>query len=158
LHVFKLTVYVFQPDNLHGNMHCHGLTAASQKSKESKIKFGDVKPEDFSKDYAALDSAADAVYLFDIGSANHEGNNSGSFSVINKVHERIQLIHKKSFDDLATVKIYLYANGTDKERVENLQAATYNLEDGKVVQTKVEKSSIFQEKDGDYQVVKFTFP
>jgi hypothetical protein len=133
-------------------------TAVSQKSKEPKIKFGDVKPEDFSKDYAALDSAADAVYLFDIGSANHEGNNSGSFSVINKVHERIRLIHKKSFDDLATVKIYLYADGTDKERIENLQAATYNLEDGKVVQTKVEKSTIFQEKDGNYQVAKFTFP
>jgi hypothetical protein len=134
------------------------LTAVSQKSKETKIKFGDVKPEDFSKDYAALDSAADAVYLFDIGSANHEGNNSGWFSVFNKVHERIQLIHKKSFDDLATVKIYLNTDGTDKEKVENLQAATYNLEDGKVIQTKVEKSAIFQEKDGNYQVVKFTFP
>src|SRR5215510_15141042 len=95
------------------------LTAVAQKSKDSKIKFGDVKPEDFSKDYAALDSTADAVYLFDIGSANHEGNNSGWFSVINQVHERIQLIHKKSFDDLATVKIYLYADGSDKEKVEN---------------------------------------
>ena len=74
------------------------------------------------------------------------------------VHERIQLIHKKSFDDLGTVKIYLYANGSDKEKLDNLQAATYNLEDGKVVQTKVDKSSIFQDKDGDNQVIKFTFP
>ena len=104
------------------------LTAASQKSKEPKIKFGDVKPEDFSKDYAILDSAADAVYLFDIGSTNHEGNNSGWFSVINKVHERIQLIHKNSFDDLATVKIYLYADGTDKERIEELEARIKRLE------------------------------
>jgi len=133
-------------------------TTAFCQNKEVKLKFGDIKPSDFKPNYLALDSSADAVYLDDIGSSHHEGNTKGSFSLIYTLHERIQLIHKKSFDDLGTVKIYLYGDGFDKEKVDNLQAATYNLEDGKVVQTKVDKSSIFQDKDGDYQVVKFTFP
>ncbi len=132
--------------------------AACCQKKEIKIKFGDIKPEDFKQDYTALDSSADAVYLDDIGSSHHTGNNNGWFSVIYTVHERIQLIHKKSFDELATIKINLYTKGEEKEKLNNLEAATYNLEDGKVVQTKVDKSLIFQDKDGDYEVVKFTFP
>jgi hypothetical protein len=133
-------------------------TIASAQTKERQVKFGDVKADDFKPDYLALDSSADAVYLDDIGSSHHEGNTNGWFSVIYTVHDRIQLIHKKSFDNLGTVKIYLYDDGTNREKLNNLQAATYNLEDGKVVQTKVDKSSIFQDKDGDNQVVKFTFP
>ena len=132
--------------------------AAVCQNKELKLKFGDIKPQDFKPNYMALDSSADAVYLDDIGSSHHEGNSEGWFSVIYTVHERILLLNKKSFDDLTNVKIYLDVSEVQKEKLVDLQAATYNLEDGKVVQTKVEKSSIFHDKDGDYQVEKFTFP
>ena len=134
------------------------VAVIAQQAKEPKIKFGDIKPEDFTKDYKALDSTAEAMYLYDIGSSKHEGNSNGWFSVINKVHQRIILFNKNSFDDLGTVKINLYGEGMNKEKIENLQAATYNLEDGKVVQTKLEKNSVFEDKDGNYKVVKFTFP
>ncbi len=134
------------------------IATLAQKSREPKVKFGDISPEEFTKDYSSLDSAAEAVYLYEAGSVKHEGNNQGWFSVIYKVHRRILLNSKNSFDDLSTVKINLYESGTAKEKIENLQAATYNLENGKVVQTKVDKNSIFKDKDGDYEVVKFTFP
>ena len=52
------------------------------QNKEVKLKFGDIKPQDFKPDYLALDSSADAVYLDDIGSSHHEGNTKGWFSVI----------------------------------------------------------------------------
>jgi transglutaminase superfamily protein/uncharacterized protein DUF3858/uncharacterized protein DUF3857 len=128
------------------------------QTKELKVKFGDVKPEDFKPQVYSIDSSAEAVYLYDIGSAHDEGNTSGWFSVVFKVSERIRLLKKNSFDHLATIKIPLYVKEAEKEKLEDLQAATYNLEDGKVVQTKVDKSSIFKEKDGDYEIVKFTFP
>ena len=128
------------------------------QTKELKVKFGDIKPEDFKPEFYRIDSSAEAVYLYDIGSAHHEGNTSGWFSVIYKVHEKIRLLKKNSFDHLATIKIPLYVKETDKEKLDDLQAATYNIEDGKVIQTKVEKSSIFREKDGDFEIVKFTFP
>jgi len=126
------------------------IASIAQKSKEQKVKFGDIKPEDFTKDYSYLDSAAEAVYLYEAGSSKHEGNNLGWFSVVYKVHRRILLRNKNSFDDLSTVKINLYESGTAKEKVEDLQAATYNLEDGKVVQTKLDKNSVFKDKDGLY--------
>jgi hypothetical protein len=138
---------------------CCLITAlAVCQKKNAEIKFGDIKPEDFKPQYYSIDSSADAVNLYDVGSTKYEGNNQGWFSVVFKVHEKIRLLHKKSFDDLATVKIPLYMGHAYQEKLDDLQAATYNLEDGKVTATKVDKSSIFKDKDGDYQVSKFTFP
>ena len=133
------------------------ISAAAQ-TKEIKIKFGDIKPDDFKQQVYSIDSSADAVYLDDIGSMKYEGNTSGWFSIIYKVHKRIRLLSKKSFDDLGTVEIPLYIKNTDKEELKDLEAATYNIEDGKVIQTKVDKTAIFQDKDGDYEIKKFTFP
>lgn len=130
----------------------------SSYAQETKLKFGDIKPEDFKPEYYSIDSSADAVYLDDIGSSKHIGNNSGSFSVVYKIHERIRLLHKKCFDDLGTVKIGLHKYSEDIERLSDLQAATYNIEDGKVISTPVDKNSMFKDKDGDDQIVKFTFP
>lgn len=129
---------------------------AAAQVKQPKIKFGDIKPEDFKPQYYTVDSSADAVYLYDIGSSVYEGNNNGWFSVIFKVHERIRLLNKKSFDDLGTVKIPLYATTAIQQKLKDLQAATYFMEEGKLVATKVDKNSIFKDRDGDYQVTKFT--
>ncbi len=133
------------------------LSVFSQ-TKELKVKFGNEKPEDFSSQVYSIDSSAEAVYLYDVGSAHHDGNTSGWFSVIFTMHERIRLLNKNSFEHLANRNIPLYINASDKEKLTDLQAATFNLADGKVVQTNVDKSSIFKDKDGDYEIVKFTFP
>jgi hypothetical protein len=51
--------------------------AVTAQSKQPKFKFGDIKPEDFKPEYYALDSSADAVYLYETGSSHHEGNTNG---------------------------------------------------------------------------------
>ncbi len=134
-----------------------GIATVSAQSVQP-IKFGNISPADFAPKLYDVDSSADAVYLYDIGSSKHMGNSQGSFSVVYKIHERIRLLNKKSFDDLGTVKISLLKIGDNMEKLTDLQASTFNIEDGKVVETKVDKSSIFKDKDGDNQVVKFTFP
>src|SRR5258706_3069618 len=105
--IFKLTTMLFNRLTAFvcGIAIC---TAAASQGKEPKVKFGDIKPEDFKPEYYPVDSSADAVCLYDVGSSHHEGTNSGWFSVVFKVHERIRLMHKKSFDDLATIKIPLF--------------------------------------------------
>ncbi|HRI22361.1 MAG TPA: transglutaminase domain-containing protein, partial [Panacibacter sp.] len=97
------------------------------------------------------------IYIYDVGSSLYEGNNNGGFDVIYHRHARIRLLNKNSFD-LATVKIHLYDDGDFKEKISDFSAATYNIENGKVVITKVDKGSLFKDK-GDNEVVnKFTFP
>ena len=55
---------------------------AGKDKNSSKIKFGDVKPEDFSPKVYSIDSNANAVVLADIGKSEFEGNNKGDFSLV----------------------------------------------------------------------------
>ena len=124
----------------------------------SKIKYGDVKVEDFNPTVYSVDSSATAVYLYDVGASFYEGNNSGGFSVVYNRHARIRLMNKNSFDEMAKLEIELYKNGSFEEKLEDLDAATYNIENGKVVATKVDKGSLFKDKSENGTTVKFTFP
>jgi hypothetical protein len=131
-------------------------TAVAQKNRP-KFKFGDVKPEDFAPTAYTVDSTAEAVYLFETGSSSFVGNNNGFFSVVFKEHVRIRLLNKNAFD-LATVEINLYGKNEDAQKLSNLEVCTYNLESGKVVATKLDKSSLFKDKADGVNTSRFTFP
>src|SRR5690349_15210112 len=121
-----------------------------EKSNRVVCKYGDVKPEDFAPAVYAIDSAAAAVYLFEGGAVEFEGNIKGYFDVVLKVHRRMRLLKKNSFDDLGTVRLYQYmpADSKNQQKINNLQATTYNIEGGKVITTKLDKGALFKEKDG----------
>lgn len=122
------------------------------------VKPGNILAADFSKAPYAIDSSADAVVLLDIGESEFTGNNQSSFDLVYTHQKRIHIIHKNGFDH-ATVQIPLYTSRNKEESLQSLVAYTYNLEGEKVVATKVEKSSIFVEKQNEYyKLCKFTFP
>ena len=124
-----------------------------------KIKFGSVTPDDFKKTIYRVDSNATAVILADIGSTEIVGNTKGTFSLLFKNYRRAHILNKNGYE-IGNVEISLYTNGESEEELENLKAVTYNLENGKVVETKLEvKSSVFKDKVNKNLVVKkFTFP
>lgn len=138
-----------------------GITlSASAQDKIGKmpVKFGKVTPEDFYVNTATLDSAADAVVIADFGTTSFEGDNRGWFHLVFRHSKRIRIVKKQGFD-AATVNIPIYVNGSTSERVEGLRASTYNLEGGKVVETRLEDKAIFTDKvSKHWQEKKFTFP
>ncbi len=140
------------------------ICLCAQKKKKGEIpnritcNYGDVKPDDFAPTAYPVDSAAEAVYLFDGGSAKFEGNTKGFFNVVFKVHERLRLLKKTTFDNLGSVKITLHVPSGDEQKLDDLEAATYNIENGKVIITKIDKGSLFKDKQGDFVTTKFTFP
>jgi hypothetical protein len=137
---------------------CYSTLNAQNNVKAPVIKFGDVKAEDFEPKSYSADTSASAVILADIGSSKFEGNKKGFFSVVYKQHRRIRIMNKNGFDE-ATVSITLYKDEKDEETLSGFEAVTYNLEAGKVVATKLDKSSIFQDKvNKNYTTRKFTFP
>jgi hypothetical protein len=135
------------------------ICLAAFTQEKSKAKFGNVKPEDFQTKVYAIDSSAAAVIIADIGSTEIVGNNKGTFSLLFKNYRRAHILNKNGYD-VANVEIYLYNDGDDEEDIENLKAVTYNLENGKVVETKLEvKSAVFKDKlDKNNFIRKFTFP
>jgi hypothetical protein len=72
---------------------------------------------------------------------------------------RIKILNKKAFGDLATVVIPLYREGENAEIVDKIAASTYNLENGQVVVTKLEKADLFENRlDKNRFEEKFTLP
>ncbi len=124
-----------------------------------KIKFGEVSTEDFSPKFYSIDSNANAVVLAHFGEAFYEGDAKGGFSVIYKKHLRIRLMNRNGFD-AATISIGLYqGNSSMEERIEKLEAYTFNLENGAVEKTKLDNNSIFKDKvNKNILVKKFTMP
>jgi len=131
----------------------------SSAQKEPKFKFGSITAADFSTTTYEIDSSASAVVLADIGSTVFEGNNKSSFSLVFKNYRRAHILNKNGYD-IANVEIPLYTNGDMEEELQNLKAVTYNLENGKVVETKLEvKTAVFKDKINKNLVIKkFTFP
>ena len=132
--------------------------AAQEKIGKMPVKFGKVTPEDFNVNTATLDSAADAVVLADFGTTSFEGDNKGGFSLVFKHSKRIKIIKKQGFE-AATETIPLYVSGSRVEKIESLRASTYNLEGGKVVETRLDDKSIFTDKVNKHWLhKKFTLP
>ena len=124
------------------------------------IKFGKVLLQDFDVKSPLIDSSTDAVIVANVGESEFIANTSEvSFSLLFKEKKRIKIITKNGMD-AATITIPLYVGSNQNaERMEGLEAYTYNIENGKVVSAKVDKASVFTEKRNSRWVLKkFTFP
>jgi Transglutaminase-like superfamily. len=134
------------------------LTVLGTAQEKNKIRFGKISPEDFQKTSYDLDTGAHAVILADIGSSEFEAEKD-HFRLVFKRHRRVKILDKAGYD-AATEELYLRKFSYNSEdKVSNLKAATYNLENGKVVETAMDSKSVFTEKlDEDFIRKKFTLP
>lgn len=136
------------------------LCAASkvQAQEKSNLKYGRVSPEDFAPKLYSIDSNANAVVIGDIGSCQIVGNSKSSFSLEFKRYRRIRILNKNGYEE-ANVYIRLYKDGAFEDKLGDIKAVTYNMENGKVVETKLDKKEIFEDKiNKKWTVKKFTFP
>jgi hypothetical protein len=126
---------------------------------KSKNQIAIPAPADFAiRTSPIVDSNTNAIILSDIGSIHFTGNNRNWFSHVFTRKTRIKILNKKAFD-LVTIKIPLYTRDEDAEKLDNVAASTFNLEDGKVVETRLDKKEIFQDReDKNHIEAKFTMP
>ena len=130
----------------------------SQVNPITKIE--KVTEKDFKPVSPVIDENANAVVLLDIGSSDFEGNNDGDITMIFKISQRILIRNRNAFD-AATIKIPIYLGESyeDEESFKDFEATTYNLENGVIKETKLDKASLFKEKYNKiYSQYKFTFP
>ncbi|PSL20829.1 DUF3858 domain-containing protein [Chitinophaga ginsengisoli] len=131
------------------------LTTFSQT--RDKVKFGKISPEDFAPTSFEKDTSAHAVILADIGSSEFQVERD-HFELSYKRFKRIKVVDKNGYD-AASDEIPLYISGQMEEKLVNLKAVAYNLENGQVVETKMESKSVFTDKyDKNHILKKFTVP
>jgi hypothetical protein len=123
-----------------------------------EIKFGKVSKEELSMQYTTIDSSAAAVVLADFGHTKIDYLPNKGFQLVFTRHCRIKVFTPSGYDQ-ADVMVPLYHDGGDRESISQIKGYTYNLENGKVVKTKLKNEGKFlEEYDDNIQIYKFTLP
>jgi len=117
------------------------------------MTFGAISPENFT---VSSDSSAHAIFLFDHGQVVFDDTyRRGAFNSVFEKHTRILILHKSAFP-LATLTLANYRKAD--AIIEDFKGATYNLENGNVVASRLDKSNIFKDKSNNFDLEKIAFP
>ena len=139
---------------------CLCLNALSSFAQDrGKNSFGKITAADFALPVTPIiDSNAGAVILTDKGEVHYVGSKNGWFSYVYTRQTRIKILNKRAID-LATVKVNLYAHEEVAEKLSNVSAATYNLENGQIAESKMDSKDMFKDKLSRERVqLKFSLP
>ncbi|NTW26210.1 MAG: hypothetical protein HGA37_16035 [Lentimicrobium sp.] len=110
------------------------------------MKFGKIDPAQLSMKYYEADTSAGALILGDIGDISLTWDDHYGWRMQNKRHFRVKVFNSTGFD-LANFKLETVEyNSLLKDQIIKLKATSYNLENGKIVETALEKSNIFTEE------------
>jgi hypothetical protein len=135
-------------------------SAQNKAVVKSKIfKFGKIDPAEFDTKVTGTDSAASAVALFDVGRGFFEfSSKTGDFMYVFERHTRYKIINKDGYD-YGNMELQFYKQNGAESKMDNMDAATYNMEGGKIVVSKLNKDAKFSEKqDKNYTLKKFALP
>jgi hypothetical protein len=122
------------------------------------MKYGKIDPAQFEIKSYDKDTSAEALILGDYGESHIIYDQNDGFVVEYSRHFRAK-IFKKSAYRLANNYIILFRNGNGQDRVSSLKGSVYNIENGKVVESEMDKSMVSDEViDSRHSQKKFTLP
>lgn len=122
------------------------------------MKYGKVEPEYFALKSYDKDTTAEALVLGDFGETRVVYDPKEGFIVECSRHFRAK-IFKKSGYDWATHSLILYHNSYGQDKLSVLKGTVYNMEEGKVVESELDRKSVFEEIIDNKRVEKkFTLP
>jgi len=135
-----------------------GLSVPGNAQKKP-AKFGKISMEHLEATLCPIDSNAHAYYIFDYGHSSFQYSKAAnSFELIFSRHFRIKILDDQAFD-WADISIPLYVGGSTEEKAGSIKAMTYNLENGKIVKSKMNNKDIYLEKSNDqWDIKKFAMP
>jgi Domain of Unknown Function with PDB structure (DUF3857)/Transglutaminase-like superfamily len=130
----------------------------AQNTEELKVKFGKISDAEIKMKAYEKDPDAPAVVLFDKGSMDFDYDEKKYFQGNYFRHARIKIFKKEAYN-FANIRILYKAIGYDMQRISDLKAVCYNMENGKMVETKLTDENIFDEKlTKRISVKKFSIP
>jgi len=124
------------------------------QNKELKTKFGKISDKEMAMTSYDADPAAPAVVLFDKGLLGHNYIQNVGFKLAFERHSRIKIFKKEALS-LADIIVPHHKD----TKVSEIKATCYNLENGKMVEVKLDKSNIFEEPiTKNFNLTKFVIP
>ncbi|WP_179345286.1 DUF3857 domain-containing protein [Winogradskyella ursingii] len=100
------------------------------------------------------DSTANALIIYDHGNSFIDED---TFWLRFQLKQKIKILKQEGIEK-GTFTVRLYKGKSSEEKIKNIKATTYNLENGKIVRTKLEESAIFREENENFTLVKIVLP
>ena len=117
-----------------------------------------VTAADFAPVSPLVDSGTEAVILLDSGSSTIDANPQDGFFVNYFVFRRILVRKKTSLDEVSKISIGFDVELNGK-KLKNVQAFTYNMENGHITKTAVQDNDLFvDDSKSNRKTEKFAFP
>ena len=122
------------------------------------FKFGKVPKELLNQQEHPKEKDASAAVIYQNTKTSYNYNDDSGWSVVREVTQRIKIYDKDGLS-WANSGFFLYKGGEEDERYSGVKGITSNIENGKTVQSKLNKSGVFKEKHNKFwDQVKFTLP
>ncbi|MDO9154736.1 MAG: DUF3857 domain-containing protein [Paludibacter sp.] len=132
--------------------------ASNLLSQEFSYKYGKITNDELKMTVYAKDTTAAAVVIYDDGYTAYNIL-SNKFQMQTDYKKKIKILKQKGVDEANFEIPYYYKSQSEREMIISLEAVAYNLENGKVVKTKLEKKYIFDEElSNRYRRIKFSVP
>lgn len=138
---------------------CYLQLFADGQTIVPNLKFGKPTMEELTMTTYAPDSSASAVILCKLTNVSYNWATKG-FRLVSDYKVKIKVL-KPEGTSYANVTIPYYDQQANimKERVMSLEVNAYNMENGKVVRTKMKKDMVFRERfNKNYMNLKFSIP
>jgi len=128
-------------------------------AQKDPIKFGKLNDLEINMTVYDKDTSASAVIIADYGQAEIVYINNIGFQLQVSRHKRIKILKNDGFE-WAKGEIRLYeSNNGHSEDLGSFKASTYNMENGKLIETKLPRKELITEKESkNYTLKKFALP
>ncbi len=132
-----------------------GCCSVTSFGQEHGFPFGAITYAELNKNTYPLDTSAYAIVLNEFGEAYINPND---FKLDFEYRVKIKILKKEGLDK-GNFEIALRKNGSSMELLSDVEAITYNLEDNRIVQSKLERKGVYTENRGEYwDLKKFALP
>jgi len=135
------------------------LNAFSDDPDFQSQDFGTYQNEEFGFSRYEPDTAAEAVYLFDIGKSFFEFDHDDGNIYLHFVRRLKIKILSKAGSHWGNVEIPLRKSGDKMDELRMVDAITYTMENCRVHLTNLDQKSVFKEdRNADWRIMKFAMP
>jgi hypothetical protein len=135
------------------------VQAQSLSASDVSKKWGKVTTEELAMTVYPKDTSARAVVLNQQRYTTYEYRSSTGFHISHYVTEKIKILKAEGKDEGSIEIPFYYRSNGNRETVSALEAASYNLVNGKIVKTKLDKEYMFDEEiSKSYRQIKFSLP
>ncbi|WP_347408629.1 DUF3857 domain-containing protein [Christiangramia sp.] len=129
------------------------IQAQTFNSKNASVTATDLTTNDY-----PADTTAHALVIYEKGFSEFDPNED--YDLVTEYVHKIKVLDKNGIEEVATIEIPLGKsyNSSSKERIDELEAFTYKLVDGRLSSFKLTPEKVYTQNFENYDLVKFTFP